>query len=128
LDYRKVGYGNIAIRGKYGKNHDKQLLYCKTCGSRFATTLNTPLHRAHLSIDQIHQIILLTAKGSGVRAISRALEISAASVIQTISKVDNYCETILNGVMSTLQLTDDQMNGLWIFIKNRHISKSNRQK
>jgi len=27
--------GNIAIRGKYGKDKNRDLLYCRTCGRRF---------------------------------------------------------------------------------------------
>ena len=30
--------GNIAVRGKYGKDKSRELLYCRTCSQRFAAT------------------------------------------------------------------------------------------
>ena len=37
-DYGLRSQGNIAIRGKYGKDENRELLYCRTCGKRFAAT------------------------------------------------------------------------------------------
>ena len=37
-DYRIRNRGNIRYRGKYGKDKTKDLLYCRTCGKRFAST------------------------------------------------------------------------------------------
>ncbi|VVS95302.1 hypothetical protein DBB_48790 [Desulfoluna spongiiphila] len=37
-EYGLRGHGNIAVRGKYGKEKNRTLLYCRTCGKRFAAT------------------------------------------------------------------------------------------
>ncbi len=37
-DFGIRNQGNIAVRGKYGKDKSRDLLYCRTCGKRFAAT------------------------------------------------------------------------------------------
>ena len=59
-------HGNIAIRGKYGKDKTKDLLYCRTCHKRFAATRSTAFFGLHLSDEQIAQIIHHAAEGVGV--------------------------------------------------------------
>jgi hypothetical protein len=72
-DFMMTEGGNIGYRGKYGKDHDKILLYCKTSGKRFASTQDTPLFGAHLLPEQVHQIIRHTAECESVRATARLL-------------------------------------------------------
>ncbi|MDR1112026.1 MAG: hypothetical protein LBP92_15360 [Deltaproteobacteria bacterium] len=126
VDYRKTGGDNIANRGKYGKNHDKVLLYCRTCGKRFASTRNSPLFGAHLSADQVYQVIHHAAEGSSVRATSRLLGISKTTVNQVIVKVGEHLQKILGDLMSSLQLTEVQLDELWAFVKiKRLLTKKN---
>ena len=56
-DYGLQNHGNITIRGKYGKDKTKDLLYCRTCGQRFASTRATAFFGLHLSDEKIEQII-----------------------------------------------------------------------
>jgi hypothetical protein len=44
-------------RGKYGKNKSRDLLYCRTCGKRFASTQASELFGLHLPAETIRQII-----------------------------------------------------------------------
>jgi len=55
--------GNIAVRGKYGKDKSRDLLYCRTCGKRFASTQASALFGLHLSAETIRQIIHYAAEG-----------------------------------------------------------------
>lgn len=41
-DYSLRRQSNIAVRGKYGKDRSRDLLYCRTCGKRFAATHARP--------------------------------------------------------------------------------------
>jgi len=75
-DYGLKNHGNITFRGKYGKEKTKDLLYCRTCGQRFASTRTTAFFGLHLSDNQISQIIHHAAEGVGVRATSRLLGIN----------------------------------------------------
>ena len=56
-DYGLRRQGNIAVRGKYGKDKSRDLLYCRTCGKRFAATRHSALFGLHLSAETIRQII-----------------------------------------------------------------------
>jgi transposase-like protein len=118
-DYAKKNLGNISIRGKYGKNKDKPLLYCRSCGKRFAETQSSPIFGAHLSIEQIHQIIHHAAEGVGVRATARLLGLSKTTVNQVILKVGAHCVEIMTELMRSLQLTEVQLDELWTFVKKK---------
>ena len=56
-DYDLCRQGNISIRGKYGKDKNRDLLYCRTCGKRFAATQASALFGLHLQAEMIRQII-----------------------------------------------------------------------
>jgi transposase-like protein len=128
-DYGKSGGANIAYRGKYGKDRDKDLLYCKTCGKRFASTQNTPLFGSHLSIMQVHQIIHHAAEGVSVRATARLLGLDKATVNLTIVKVGEHCQRIYRELMSSLRLTEVQLDELWTFVKKKRLlTKKNSTK
>ena len=75
-DYGLQNHGNITIRGKYGKDKTKDLLYCRTCGKRFAPTRATAFFGLHLSDEKIEQIIHHAAEGVGVRTTARLLGIN----------------------------------------------------
>jgi transposase-like protein len=127
-DYDKKGSGNISYRGKYGKNHDKDLLYCRTCGKRFAVTQQTPLFGAHISVEKIHQIIHHAAEGTSVRATARLLEVNKATVNQVIVKVGEYCQKIYHELMTSLHLTEVQLDELWTFVKKKRLLTKNSNK
>ncbi|WP_035255849.1 hypothetical protein, partial [Desulfatiglans anilini] len=72
-DYGLRNRGNIAVRGKYGKDKSRDLLYCRTCGKRFAATQSSALFGLHLPAETIRAIIHHAAEGIGVRATARLL-------------------------------------------------------
>lgn len=72
-NYGLRNHGNIAFHGKYGKGKTKDLLYCRTCGKRFASTRATACFGLHLSDEKIEQIIHNFAEGVGVRPSARLL-------------------------------------------------------
>jgi hypothetical protein len=75
-DYGMRCQGNVAVRGKYGKDKNRVLLYCRTCGKCFAATYASALFGLHLSSEAIRQIIHHAAEGVGVRATARLLEMT----------------------------------------------------
>ena len=102
-DYGLQNHGNIAIRGKYGKDKDKDLLYCRTCGKRFASTRATAFFGLHLSDDKIAQIIHHAAEGVGVRATSRLLDINKDTVNRVILRAGEHCEIVLSNLLRSLE-------------------------
>jgi transposase-like protein len=127
-DFHKTGLGNIARRGSYGKNHDKPLLYCKTCGKRFAATHDTPLFGAHLSDHVIFQVIHHAVEGTSVRGTSRLLGISKEAVNHAILKVGEYCKTNFGMMMQSLRMTEEQLDELWSFVKKKRLLTTQNSK
>ena len=118
-DYGIQNQGNIAFRGKYGKEKTKDLLYCRTCGQRFASTRATAFFGLHLSDQQIGQIIHHAAEGVGVRATSRLLGINKDTVNRVILRAGEHCEMVLSSLLNSLKLKETQLDELWAFVKKR---------
>jgi len=120
-DYGLQNHGNIAVRGKYGKNKDKDLFYCRTCGQRFASTRATAFFGLHLSDEKIAQIIHHAAEGVGVRATARLLDINKDTVNRVILRAGEHCEIVLSNLLRSLKLKEAQLDELWAFVKKRNL-------
>jgi transposase-like protein len=120
-NYGLRGHGNIGRRGKYGKDKTRELLYCRTCGQRFAPTRATAFFGLHLSDEQIGQIIHHAAEGVGVRATSRLLNINKDTVNRVILRAGEHCEMVLSSLLRSLKLSEAQLDELWAFVKKRKI-------
>ncbi len=120
-DYGLRGNGNISIRGKYGKDKDRDLLYCRTCGKRFAATHASALFGLHLPADTIGQIIHHAAEGVGVRATARLLGLDKDTVNRVILRAGEHCARVLSDLLRSLQLTETQLDELWTFVKKRKV-------
>jgi len=118
-NYGLRGQGNIAERGRYGKNRDRTLLYCKTCKTRFAATTGTPLFGLHLPKETVGAIVHHAAEGVGVRATARLLGVSKDTVNRVIVRVGEHCERVLGSLLASLSLTEAQLDELWTFVKKR---------
>lgn len=120
-DYGLTNHGNITFRGKYGKNKTKDLLYCRTCGKRFASTRATAFFGLHLSDEKIEQIIHHAAEGVGVRSTARLLGINKDTVNRVILRAGEHCELVLSSLLRSLKLKETQLDELWSFVKKRKI-------
>jgi len=127
-DYGIQKHGNITFRGKYGKEKTKDLLYCRTCGQRFASNRTTAFFGLHLSDNQIGQIIHHAAEGVGVRATSRLLGINKDTVNRVILRAGEHCEKVLSSLMKSLMLKETQLDELWAFVKKRKVLTNKSQK
>ena len=120
-EYGLSNHGNIAFRGKYGKDKTKDLLYCRTCGKRFASTRSTAFFGLHLSEEKIEQIIHHAAEGVGVRATARLLGLNKDTVNRVILRAGEHCQLVLSGLLRSLKLKETQLDELWAFVKKRKI-------
>lgn len=120
-DYGLRGQGNIASRGKYGKGKNRILLYCRTCGKRFAATHASALFGLHLPPKTIRQIVHHAAEGVGVRATARLLELDKDTVNRVILRAGEHCARVLSDLLTSLELTEAQLDELWSFVKKRKI-------
>ena len=99
----------------------RDLLYCRTCGKRFASTRVTAFFGLHLSDDKIEQIIHHAAEGVGVRATARFLNINKDTVNRVILRTGEHCELILSSLLRSLKLKETQLDELWSFVKKRNV-------
>ena len=120
-DFELRHQGNIAIRGKYGKDKSRDLLYCRTCGKRFGATQASALFGLHLSPETIRQIIHHAAEGVGVRATARLLELDKDTVNRVILRAGEHCANVLSGLLASLELSEAQLDELWTFVKKRKV-------
>jgi transposase-like protein len=120
-DYGLRRQGNIAVRGKYGKDKSRDLLYCRTCGKRFASTQSSALFGLHLPAETIRQIIHHAAEGVGVRATARLLELDKDTVNRVILRAGEHCANVLSCLLASLKLTEAQLDELWTFVKKRKV-------
>ena len=121
-DHGQKHKGNISIRGTYGKDK-RTLLYCRTCGKRFAATFGTAFYGAHISSEAIQAIIHHSAEGVGVRATARLLGIDRETVNDVILRVGTFCAQVLDGLLRSLSLTEVQLDELWGFIKKNDVMR-----
>lgn len=129
-DYGVRNQGNISKRGKYGKYKKRILLYCRTCGTRFAATKATAFFGLHLSEDTISQIIHHAAEGVGVRATARLMGIDKDTVNRVILRAGEHCELVLSNLLCSLNMTEVQLDELWAFVKKRKmlVKKNSKRK
>ena len=120
-DYGLRGQGNIAIRGKYGKDKSRDLLYCRTCGKRFASTRASAMFGLHLPVETIRQIIHHAAEGVGVRATARLLGLDKDTVNRVILRAGEHCARVLSSLLTSLELHETQLDELWTFVKKRNV-------
>ena len=127
-DYGVRNQGNIGRPGKYGTDKTRNLLYCKTCGTRFAATKATAFFGLHLSEDKIIQIIHHAAEGVGVRATARLLGIDKDTVNRVILRAGEHCEIVLSNLLRSLNMTEAQLDELWAFVKKRKMLTTKNSK
>ena len=80
-DYGQRGKGNIGTRARYGKNKERVLLYCRTCGKRFIPSRGTVFFSLQLPTETVSQIIHHAAEGVGVRETARYMGLTVNRVV-----------------------------------------------
>ena len=121
-DYGLRGQGNIATRGKYGKDKNRDLLYCRTCGKRFGPP-HKPV-RCSVCIFQPRRSDKLShhaAEGVGVRATARLLGLNKDTVNRVILRAGEHCARVLSNLLTSLELKETQLDELWTFVKKRNV-------
>jgi IS1 family transposase len=78
----------------------------------------------HLSSATVHQIIHHTAEGVGVRSTARLLGMNKDTVNRVILRVGQYVNGVLSELMTSLELTEIQLDELWTFVKKKENTKT----
>jgi LacI family transcriptional regulator len=80
-DYGKRGHGNLTVPMRYGR-HQRRLLRCRTCKTRFSERKGTPLFDSRLPEDKGIAILEHLAERCGVRQTSRLVKVNKNTVVR----------------------------------------------
>jgi transposase-like protein len=80
-DHGKRGHGNLTVTARYGP-HQRRLLRCRTCKSRFSERKGTPFFDSRLSPDQVVTLLDHIAEGCGVRQTGRLVGVNKNTVLR----------------------------------------------
>jgi len=81
-DYGQRGLGNLTVCARYGKDHQRRMLYCRTCKARFSERKGTPLFGSQLTEEKALSIFEHLAERTGVRATARLVKVNRNTVVR----------------------------------------------
>jgi LacI family transcriptional regulator len=81
-DHGKRGLGNLTVCGRYGKQKQHRLLYCRSCKARFSERKGTPLFGSQLTQDKAASLFQHLAERNGVRATARLVGVQPNTVVR----------------------------------------------
>jgi len=117
-DYAVKGRGNVYVTTTYA-NGQKQMLRCRTCGTRFAETHHTPLFHLHYPKERVVQVFKALAEGNSIRATGRILGLSKDTICHWLDRLGAHCQGLHAYLVHDLHLTEVQLDELWTFIKKK---------
>lgn len=117
-DYGTQGRGNVYVTTTYA-NGQRNMLRCRTCGSRFAETRNTPLFHLHYPKERIAQVFKALAEGNSIRATGRILGMAKDTICHWLDRLGPHCKGLHAYLFHDLHLTEVQLDELWTFIKKK---------
>ena len=79
-DHGLRGAGNLTVCGRYGKQKQHRLLYCRTCRYRFSERKGTPYFDSRLPPETFRSVLDHIAEGCGVRQTGRLCQVSRGPV------------------------------------------------
>ena len=81
-DLGKRGIGNLTVCGRYGKQKQYRLLYCRTCRDRFSERKGTPLFGSKLPEDKAVSLFQHLDERCGVRSTARLIGVNRNTVVR----------------------------------------------
>lgn len=81
-DYGKRNANNLTVCGRFGKNNQIRLLYCRTCKKRFSERKGTPLFRMKLNEKKAVSLLEHVSESCGVRQTSRLVGVNKNTVMR----------------------------------------------
>ena len=79
-DHGKRGAGNLTVTSRYGPDKSRRMLRCRTCKARFSERKGTVLFGAHLSPEQIDNVMEHLHEGCGIRQTGRLCRVNRSTV------------------------------------------------
>jgi transposase-like protein len=88
--YGRRNAGNLSVCGRFGKQNQIRLLYCRACKYRFSERKGTPLFQTHLPEPKARSVLQHLAEGCGVRQTGRLVDVHPNSVVRLAKKAGQH--------------------------------------
>ncbi len=81
-DHGKRGLGNLTVCARYGNDHQRRMLDCRSCQARFSERKGTPLFGSQLTEEKALSIFEHLTERNGVRATARLVKVNRNTVVR----------------------------------------------
>ncbi len=115
----KTECSNISHRCWYGKEKDRQLLYCKVCSKTFSAERYTVFGHTRLPKKKFCKILECLCKKMGIRGTAGFARVSTNTVAAVIRCAAQHFDAINQVMLRDLQVTEIQMDEFWSYIKKK---------
>ncbi len=122
------GAGNIAHRCMYGKEKDRELLYCKSCGQRFSAERQTIFKDTRLPKRLVYAILQSLCSGAGIRGTERNVGVHRDTVMRVKKCAAQHFDEVNKILIKDLQVNEIQLDEFWSFIKKKKKTPPKKRK
>ena len=126
--YNKQGLDNIARRCFYGKEKDRELLYCKKCGQRFSAERKTMFKHIRLPKSVVYSILKSLSSGAGIRATERSVGVHRDTVSRVLKQAANHFEEVNKVLIKEIKLSEIQLDEFWSYVKKKKRTQQKKKK
>jgi transposase-like protein len=105
-DYGQRGAGNLTVPMRYG-SHQRRLLRCRTCQTRFSERQGTPLFDSRLPADKAVAVLRHLADGCGVRQTGRLVGVDKDTVVRYALRAGDHAEQLHDEVVAFSPANDE---------------------
>ena len=91
-DHGKRGGENLTVCGRYGRDKQYRLLYCRTCKARFSERKGTVFFRARLPAAKVVSILGHVLEGVGMRKTGRLEGVKEDTVIRYAKRAGGHAK------------------------------------
>ena len=89
-DHGRRGVGNLTVCARYGKDHQRRMLYCRSCKARFSERKGTPLFHSCLPPEKAVSVLQHLVEGNGVRQTERLVGVHRDTVMRLARKAGEH--------------------------------------
>lgn len=127
-DYQKLqdsqAQPNIIKAGKTKKG--VQRYQCKTCDQSFTETRGTIFFRKRTPENEILEVLALLAEGNRISSLTRVKGIKEDTILAWLREAAQHVDAISDVLMRDFKIKRGQLDGLWLFIRDKGEKKSSR--
>ena len=103
----------------YGKEKDRELLYCKKCGKTFSAERQTLFHYTRLPKRVVYEILNLLCSRISLRSIASQTGVHLDTVRAIKVYAAMHFEEVNHILIKDLEVTEVQLDEFWSYIKKK---------